>query len=238
MTEQEWLTSDDAPDVMSALRGKISERKAALFDVVCARSLEKWWVNSLAERKVLLAERIADGEELDDNEYDAVCDELSTHSRTLWNEAVAAFQRSRPGESALVHEAIYRYLAATLADGLQASLEWWYWLPECDFTPTPTRADQLGENLHLETLGRNLPLLRCIVGNPFRPVPFKPTWHTSTIVTLAKQMYDSRDFAAMPILADALQDAGCDNKEMLEHCRDTGPHARGCWVVDLVLGKS
>ena len=50
-------------------------------------------------------------------------------------------------------------------------------------------------------------------------------------------MYDARDFSAMPILADALQDAGCDSDDILNHCRSGGVHVRGCWVVDLVLGK-
>jgi hypothetical protein len=81
-------------------------------------------------------------------------------------------------------------------------------------------------------------LLRCIFGNPFRPVAFSPAWRTDTALSLAQQMYDLRDFSAMPILADALQDAGCDNGEVLAHCRDTNvTHIRGCWVVDLVLGK-
>lgn len=80
-------------------------------------------------------------------------------------------------------------------------------------------------------------LLRDIFGNPFRPVPFVADWRTSTVLSLAQQMYESRDFSAMPILADALQDAGCDNDDVLTHCRGTGPHVRGCWVVDHVLGK-
>jgi len=80
-------------------------------------------------------------------------------------------------------------------------------------------------------------LLRDVFGNPFRPVPYSREWHTSTAVAIAKGMYDSRDFSAMPILADALQDAGCDNSDILDHCRGPGPHVRGCWVVDLVLGK-
>jgi hypothetical protein len=50
-------------------------------------------------------------------------------------------------------------------------------------------------------------------------------------------MYDTRDFAAMPILADALEEAECDNLDILAHCRGPGPHVRGCWVVDLMLGK-
>jgi hypothetical protein len=80
-------------------------------------------------------------------------------------------------------------------------------------------------------------LLRDIFGNPFRPVAFDPTWRTGTAVELARGMYEAREFAAMPILADALQDAGCDNEDVLTHCRGPGPHVRGCWVVDLVLGK-
>lgn len=78
---------------------------------------------------------------------------------------------------------------------------------------------------------------RDIFGNPFRPVSFATEWRTDTTVPLARQMYDSRDFTAMPILADALQDAGCENESILDHCRGPGPHVRGCWVVDLVLGK-
>ncbi|MBY0461546.1 MAG: hypothetical protein K2V38_29875 [Gemmataceae bacterium] len=78
---------------------------------------------------------------------------------------------------------------------------------------------------------------RCVVGNPFRPVDFRPDWRTDTAVLIAREMYESRDFGAMPILADALQDAGCDHADILAHCRGTGPHVRGCWVVDLVLGK-
>ncbi|MCE9568119.1 MAG: hypothetical protein K8U57_39455 [Planctomycetes bacterium] len=82
-------------------------------------------------------------------------------------------------------------------------------------------------------------LLRDIFGNPFRKVQLNRKWHTSTVVLLARQMYESRDFSPMPILADALQDAGCDNADILTHCRDEKQvHVRGCWVADLVLGKS
>ena len=81
-------------------------------------------------------------------------------------------------------------------------------------------------------------LIRELFGNPFCPVAFPPSWRTDTAITLARQMYDAREFSAMPILADALQDAGCDNDDVLNHCRAPGVHVRGCWVVDLVLGKS
>ena len=67
---------------------------------------------------------------------------------------------------------------------------------------------------------RESALLRDIFGNPFRPVTFSPEWRTDTARHLARQMYESRDFSAMPILADALQDAGCDNDDILTHCRE------------------
>ena len=71
-------------------------------------------------------------------------------------------------------------------------------------------------------------IVREVLGNPFRPATFSPSWRTSTTVALAFQMYESRDFSAMPILADALQDAGCDNDDILNHCRGPGAHVRGC----------
>ncbi|MBA4192081.1 MAG: hypothetical protein C0467_29230 [Planctomycetaceae bacterium] len=80
--------------------------------------------------------------------------------------------------------------------------------------------------------------LRCAFGNPFRPVYVDPTWLASTVLQLAQGIYQDRAFDRMPILADALQDAGCDNDNILNHCRGDGPHVRGCWVVDQVLGKS
>lgn len=80
-------------------------------------------------------------------------------------------------------------------------------------------------------------LVREIFGNPFRSIKPDPEWRTSTVVALARGLYENRDFSPMPLLADALQDAGCENEDILNHCRSAGPHVRGCWVVDLVLGK-
>jgi hypothetical protein len=80
-------------------------------------------------------------------------------------------------------------------------------------------------------------ILRDIFGNPFRPVTLDPRWLTASVVDLASAIYEERAFERMPILADALMDAGCDNDDILNHCRGDGPHVRGCWVVDLLLGK-
>jgi hypothetical protein len=79
---------------------------------------------------------------------------------------------------------------------------------------------------------------RCVAGYPFRPVIFPPTWRTETAVALAAGIYADRAFDRLPILADALEEAGCDSADVLNHCRGPGPHVRGCWVVDGVLGKT
>ncbi len=81
-------------------------------------------------------------------------------------------------------------------------------------------------------------LIRDIFGNPFRPTIFLSGWRTESVVSIARQMYESQDFTAMPELADALGQAGCNNKDVLDHCRDKEfLHVRGCWVVELILGK-
>lgn len=81
-------------------------------------------------------------------------------------------------------------------------------------------------------------LIRDIFGNPFRPVALTPAWVNPPAKQLTHTIYDDRAFDRLPILADALEEAGCDNADILSHCRGPGPHVRGCWVVDLILGKS
>jgi hypothetical protein len=84
-------------------------------------------------------------------------------------------------------------------------------------------------------------LAREIFGNPFRPVVIDPSWlawNHGALVKMAQAIYDERAFHRLPVLADALEDAGCTTYYLLEHCRQRGFHARGCWVVDLLLGKA
>jgi hypothetical protein len=84
-------------------------------------------------------------------------------------------------------------------------------------------------------------LLRDTVGNPFRPVVLSPAvlaWNAGTVYHIAQAIYEERAFDHLPILADDLEEAGCTNPDVLNHCRQPGLHIRGCWVVDLVLGKA
>jgi hypothetical protein len=75
------------------------------------------------------------------------------------------------------------------------------------------------------------------LGNPFCPVTVEPACRTRTVVAIARTIYEERTFESLPILADALEEAGCTNTDILAHCRQPGEHVRGCWVDDLLLGK-
>jgi hypothetical protein len=113
-----------------------------------------------------------------------------------------------------------------------------------------THAARVAEGTHLalyESLEREFAapetvvqcqLAPCVFGNPFRPVTVDPSWRTSDVVALARGVYDERAFDRLPVLADALQDAGCEDEQVLGHCRGPGPHARGCGVIDGLLGKA
>jgi hypothetical protein len=79
-------------------------------------------------------------------------------------------------------------------------------------------------------------LVREVFGNPFRPVVQNPEWRTENVLHLAHAAYAGA-FDALPLLADALEEAGCDNLDVLAHCRAPGAHVRGCWVADLILSK-
>lgn len=79
-------------------------------------------------------------------------------------------------------------------------------------------------------------ILRDVCGNPFRPVAVNPSWQTLGLQALAQAIYDADAFDRLPELDAALEEAGCDEPAILEHCRLPGSHVRGCWVLDLVLG--
>ena len=94
------------------------------------------------------------------------------------------------------------------------------------------------EAMRVEGATYQAPVLRCIFGPlPFRAVTIGPPWLTPTVKQMAEAIYAERAFDRLPVLSDALEEAGCNNQDILNHCRQPGVHARGCWVIDLLLGK-
>ncbi|WP_246523274.1 hypothetical protein [Gemmata palustris] len=222
MTEAEWLACEDPEPMLEFLRGKAGDRKLRLFAVACCRRIWHLILHNWSKEAVEVAEMNENG----------LVDSCVVEGRS--DQAERAI-----GRVALRSE-IEEYAATAAAWAVSFDPE----RRRQVFQPAAVAVGSMADPEDWTT-GRNKEfasqcgLLRCAWGPlPFRPVPFSPSWRTSTAVALAAQMYESREFGAMPILADALQDAGCDNADVLSHCRDAGaPHVRGCWVVDLLLGK-
>ena len=212
MTEQEWLGCSEPRLMLNFLWRKAFGRRIHLFGCACCRMVWHLLVDERSRNAVDQAERYADGL------IDLATVELS--STAAHNACVELKSRCNPGSTTPEQDEA-RLNAAEMAEEVAPSS--WYYIHEI--------ADGPRNPLAVSTL------LRCIFGNPFRPATLDPAWRTSTVVALARGIYDDRAFDRLPILADALQDAGCDSADILNHCRDAGPHARGCWVVDLVLGK-
>jgi hypothetical protein len=80
-------------------------------------------------------------------------------------------------------------------------------------------------------------LLREVFGNPFRPASLDPGWRTPDVLGVAGGIYQERDFERLAVLGDALEEAGCADSALLDHCRSPAAHVRGCWLLDLCLGK-
>ena len=228
MTEAEWLACNDLVPALELLTARANDRKLRLFATICCG-----WVTQLGTSTPLLntldvAERFADGL--------ATADELADAQE-------ASSEVYQECERALSVSASYAVLAGTAGQGDDPTLTKLRDAAEIVYLTADAfiSGDDLAYTARYcaKTYFHADPVawLRDVFGNPFRPVVFAPEWRTDTAVTLARQMYESREFGAMPILADALQDAGCDSADVLDHCRGPGPHVRGCWVCDLVLGK-
>lgn len=216
MTEQEWLQATDPKPMLGFLRGKVSDRKLRLFACGCCRSLWHLLADERSRKAIEVAERFADGQAT--LRERAKADEANAW---VWTE-----NEDSPRQ--------YR-LATAVGDCVSAGLR--------------TRQALLYEIDQMSWfLSEDLPLpaqailLRDVFGpSLFRPITLDSSWlewHDGLLVSMAQRMYDSRDFRDMPVLADALEEAGCDNADILDHCRRPGEHMRGCWMIDLVLGKS
>jgi hypothetical protein len=219
MTEAEWLACEEPSTMLHEVLSDASgSRKLRLFG--CAACRRVWAVmGDDCRAAVEASECYADGL----ISYESL-DLISAAAEEAWEDILTEPDGEGSTAASVAH-------AASYASSPSLAL---YVLTEATESVVEARGGDLSEERAAQSA-----LLRDIFGNPFRPVSFDPAWRTDTAVSLARGMYDSRDFGAMPILADALQDAGCEEEAILMHCRDVNqPHVRGCWVCDLVLGKA
>jgi hypothetical protein len=235
-TEETWLTTWRPKELLAIIsRGHdvlppkefFSERKLRLYATACCYRIQKHFEEyewKLVEACELFADGVGNYEHLKEQAEYAIRFDSRRPAASAAIDAVGSQRRDSDPKGCWVYQKNAERVAHECA--LQAA----------KIYPSTGRLTEKSKETQRE-LAAQADLLREVFGNPFRPVAFLPAWWTDTALSLARQMYASREFSAMPILADALQDAGCDNADILDHCRGPGPHIRGCWVIDLVLGK-
>jgi hypothetical protein len=251
--------------MLGFLQGKVGERKLRLFACACCRRVwtlvdqrsrgggetaepattaaPHWvWTVDLQQScgAVEAAERFADGlatrEELAAAARDAVerSDTLGAYQNWQYDDdcfyaaqVIAQYAAAGPDPAACRLADLTGAVAFLAARGLPGP----HWHP-------------IRDNVVASAAEEQAALLRCVIGNPFRPAAFDSAWRTPAVVALAQAAYDERilpsgqlDPARLAVLADALEEAGCANPDILSHVRGPGPHVRGCWAVDLILGK-
>jgi hypothetical protein len=210
VTEPEWTTCTDPGAMLEFLRGKASDRKLRLFAVACSRRLplDSHPAEEL-KNALALAERVADGTATDE-EWRATYDTII--GRTLNEETIAILRVLDPD----VHAAV---AAVTYA----------------------AQARQYPEPMRARERVSQAALIREVALNRFRPVTVPAevlAWNDRLVVRLAQAIYDERRWGDMPLLGDALLDAGCESEDMVSHAREQGSvHTRGCWLLDLLLDK-
>ena len=214
MTEEEWLVSDAPDSMLLYLHDKVSDRKFRLFACACTRLVGHLLKAKRARELVARIEQWADDTDIGDEfpcgrQVYQLEQQLKPHTaERLAAEAVGDAAGSGPWAAAW-------QVTSTVRRALQARKR----------GPVVSPALQQAA------------LLRHIFGNPFAPPVFDPGWRTEATTAIARAAYDERRWDDLPFLADALEEAGCTDEAILRHFREPGEHVRGCWVLDLVLGK-
>jgi hypothetical protein len=242
VTEAEWLSSKTPMKLLEHVQGNgdATVRKLRLLTVACCRRVERWFLGDNQKEALNSLERHADEV--------ATSNDLSV----IQHASNVGYLPENPVGLEIDHLEAVSSAASVLCEALRydrlLSARSAYRLPlyetirytgETAAAAAITFGKQGSRALPAELAEHEAIALvvHDIFGNPFRPVTLNPSWLTSTVLALANGIYTEKAFDRMPILADALQDAGCDNEDILNHCRQVGEHVRGCFVVDLLTGR-
>jgi hypothetical protein len=222
MNEGDWLEGTDPIRLLAFVHGRVSDRKLRLFVVAYFRTVWNAWKDSQTQtawNAIDLAEKYADG--------------LASDHQLL-----AAHASVVPGKGHFDDLGLWfiytNACAATAVNIYEAFV---------DATQSYNAAHTAPDAPSIIAADRleRCQLIRDVVGNPFRPISIASNWliaKDGAVPKLAEQIYDKRGFDNLPCLANTLEDVCCDDADLLAHCREPGPHVKGCWAVDAVLGKN
>ncbi len=228
MTESEWLASPDPDQLFSFLGGKLTMRKRRLFACACCRRVWPLLTDERSRAAVALAERYAD---------EQVIMDLSAKSELR---AVAG-AAERAYAAATDAGAKCACIAANTT--LHNHYHYWAAAEPATWAARAATGDARGDagSQALAAERRAQCALFREICNPFWfRVSAAPSWlacREGTVTKMASAIYENQAYEQLPILADALEESSCDDTQLLEHLRGPAPHVKGCWAVDLLLGK-
>ncbi len=223
MTEAEWLACNDPKAMLKFLGDRASERKLRLFACACCRHVWHLLIDERSRIAVEAAEQLSDGRSSDRDAqvvFASACKASLEVGRIpdAWPETAMRLLRSHHPDT-LWRAAFMAGFAVGAGVG------------DVDAHIRGARGNLVEEVVQTR-------LLRDIFGPlPFRSVSVEPHWQIPEVQHLAQAIYDDRSYDRLPYLANALEYVGCDTADILNHCRLPGPHVRGCWAIDLLLGK-
>jgi hypothetical protein len=238
MTEAEWLACTDPTPMLGEVGDKASERKLRLYACACCRRIWNLFPDERSRRAVEAAERLAEGL-MGRKATTPIADAATQAASTGMDQLPSGSRIPAPPRCFFIpnwtlHEDAYwgaDQVSYLVGEGL------------AEFREASGGAENYHE-VRSRELAAHCALLRDVCGSPFRSVSIVPARRSPAVVSLAQAAYDERTLPAgtldperLALLADALEEAGCDNADILSHLRGPGPHVRGCWVVDLLLGK-
>jgi hypothetical protein len=228
MTEREWSACTDLNVMLNHLRGRVSDRKLRLFAVACCRHIWELLPDERSRSAVEVAEQYADGLASQRQRGAARAAALGAAGRYQRQEAWAAYWAA----SRNLGDSIWNTCEAAVEATARAAA----------FSAGAVGVDQAAAWDAARAAGarHQAALLREIFGNLQRSTGIDPSWlswNDGLVRELARTVYEERRFDDLPILADALEEAGCIDQTLLAHCRSPAVHVRGCWAIDLLLGK-
>jgi hypothetical protein len=236
MTEAEWLACGEPGPMLGFMAVNTSPRKLRLFACACGRHVWELLEDERSRRGVEVLERFADGL-VDASEVESV--EREARAAAQAQPATSEGQDNVPDRQILAEAVAY-----TLLGSARTKEEYARIARDATFGFVLAMATGSDRYCPMKETNAQIHLLRELVGNPFRPVALGPASRTPTVTCLAQAAYDERippagtlDPVRLAVVADALEEAGCMSEDILTHLRSAGPHVRGCWVLDLILGK-
>jgi hypothetical protein len=220
--ERTWLESTTPSSLLRTLKGKRMPRQRRLIAVAACRRFLDEMADPASRHAIKVAERFADGKASEEERQRAFESAQAValsrlpkdQDKVAWNVWRLAYAAQLTCAPSQAEEAVAVLLKGAIRQGKEAASR---------------------EKVALSEL------IRDIIGNPFRPMLAPPRtvldWNDRAVLKLAEAIYDERHFGDLPVLADALEEAGSDQADLLLHLRSGGTHALGCWAVDLILGR-